>query len=98
VGDSKKRGEDERHKENAAVEIAVMSGFLNRCGGCEGVTKPYLGTDDNKEKGAYKLANKLFTDGDILVRDFKDSRELTDLIKTLPDTFDGKCGCSDKKV
>jgi len=85
--------QDER-KRQAAVEIAIRAGVLNRCELCEELT------EDHSEElltKAYAIANSLITKNDPLTQDFKtnsrDRRELTDILKNLWTDFSDECKC-----
>jgi hypothetical protein len=87
--DDQLRAEGER-KHQAAVVIAEKVGLLTPCrfGICDDLT-----WHEEQLDSAYHYAAKVLKTDDPLTRDFKTQRELTDLIKSLEDDFDGECAC-----
>lgn len=80
--------EDEQ-KWQAAIQIGLKSGVLERCDTCEKVT-----IDESQDmEQAYRLANALFTRKDPLTRKFKSRRELTDMLQNIPFEFEAECLC-----
>lgn len=85
--------EDER-KEQAAQQVGIRAGELERCEVC-GVTFEVHSKDSLKT--AYKIGNALISNNDPLTRVFKNNpqgrRELTNILENLWTNFSAECRC-----
>jgi hypothetical protein len=80
---------EDQEKLDAATEIAIRTGILERC---EYHSDTVLGTDDTDFTEAYKLGNSLISKGDPLVAIFKGNRrEMTDKIKEAIESHGEEC-------
>lgn len=79
MGQMKHLMEENEGKFNIGIKIAVRAKAISECEFHQGT---YLyNLDDDANKYAYIIGNKLFSDGDELVSTFKSRKELSDSIK-----------------
>lgn len=86
---------NDESKRDVAIEIGLKVGLLERCEDHGYVLDAMSGNFED----AYKLANSLISSNDPLVQIFNGNRrELTDLIKNIPDEFGDSCpGCEKRE-
>jgi len=76
--------------QEAATEVAIRAGLLERCEYCEEVYDPMT----NDVEAAYKLGNYLITNNDAVVDVFEgDRRTLTDYLKDITTNYGDTCHC-----
>ena len=79
--------EENEEKNNAAIEIALRVGLLDKCE----QHHYFIDPGANNFEEAYKLANSLITKSDSLVKVFEGNRkELTDILSTIIEDY-GEC-------
>ena len=78
-----------KSKQTVALEIALQTGYLKECEICPEIYNPEEDPTDT-----YKLANTLLTNDAPIVRIFKGNRkQLTDILKNLPNDYPFECQC-----
>jgi len=86
MGQAKRELERLEQQEGIALEIAIKAGVLNRCEFHEDV----IFEDSGDTEAAYKLANKMFSSGEVSEH-FSTRRELTDTIKKVIENAAEEC-------